>query len=249
MTDTPTTVHQLVADLKASIGGVGKHGKADPKMGGYKYQSIEDIIQALSPHLCRLGLTLRSELAHHKMDVLTGGKTDGEAHSVHVRYTWLGPAGDQLYIGEFLGEAHEFGGDKGANKAMTAARKLMLREHLLLTTNDDVDSESAPPPPDAHRQQQPRHRDDDLGDKLREAARPKSKGNEQRVWEALLAAAGGDAAVAEAEWKSWGMDDPARRAAGVVRQALAAIAAAAAAAEAADVGAAQEAQELEPEPF
>lgn len=149
MTEQPTvpTVSELVGQLSREVTAVGKHGTAPQQQGGYSYQGIEDIVDMVHKLVRKHGLTIYSELTAHDVDSWSANGKRVESHTVNVKYAWLGPAGDRLEIGVFAGMAWDYNGDKGLNKALTAARKVMLRDHLMLSTSEDIDSESQKPPP------------------------------------------------------------------------------------------------------
>ena len=145
-----TPIHTLIALLRSHIRGIAKHGQAAQAQGGYRYQSIEDILNAAGPWLALYGLTAEGTTIHHEMTHWTSEKSQRvESYTVLVRYRWRGPMGDTQKIGTYGGNAWDYAGDKAMNKAYTAARKLMWRDWLQLTTDDDVDTEAVNMPPDA----------------------------------------------------------------------------------------------------
>jgi len=126
-------VYQCIAEVSAALAteGIGKHRQADTfgdKEGGkkgFKFRGIDDVHNALAPHLARAGLVI---LPHVKKRALIerASKYGNPLFSVcvHVEYTLASSHDGSTALVTIVGEAMD-SGDKATNKAMSIAYKYM----------------------------------------------------------------------------------------------------------------------------
>lgn len=131
---------ELVAEAQRQISAVHKNKKAPDKVGGYAYQSIDDIVAMVGPILHELGLTLRHRTRSSEIRFLDRGVMA----KVVIRYELVGPDGDPFLLGVVHGAANDFG-DKALNKAQTAAKKRCFLDCFNIPTHGlETDAESDP---------------------------------------------------------------------------------------------------------
>ena len=115
-------IYALMARVLADVQPVGKDHQAPPEAGGYAYRSIDDVYAVLHEALARHGVICTPEVIQRETNYVKG--KDGRTrvhHVLTIRYTWSAPDGSSIAT-TTVGEAMD-SGDKGANKAMTAAYK------------------------------------------------------------------------------------------------------------------------------
>ena len=118
----------------ASIGAVGKSGKAAQQMGGYAYRGIDDVVNAVSPAL------IEQQLVIVPFDLETKTEPWAEKwHKVNVRmlFTILHSSGQWIST-EMVGQALD-NGDKGLGKARSYCLRELLTRMFLIPTSDDTE--------------------------------------------------------------------------------------------------------------
>lgn len=135
----PNLRQKLVACMN-ELERVEKRG--DNRAQGYKYVMAADIIDAARDVLAKNGVAfLASELSIEDRD---GYETRNGAHMnvVRVRMKFMFMDADSEESLEIFatGEGQDTG-DKGINKAKTAAIKYVLQQNLLMSTGDDPEDE------------------------------------------------------------------------------------------------------------
>lgn len=132
-------IYTLLPKAAAEIGVVGK-GDENAHFR-YKFRSIDDTISAVHPVFAKMGISLGSTVE----SVVREHQDKGDRRTVWtvitMRYTFYAPDGSNLSF-TAVGEGADQGGDKSANKAMSAALKYCLGQALLLPYGG-IDSESA----------------------------------------------------------------------------------------------------------
>lgn len=199
MTDTvdsaslPTVVQALAA-VMAEVQAVGKDGTNTQQ--GYSFRGIDGVMNAVGPALRKHGVVIVPTLEDATYrDVEVGrNRTLMREVTVRVRYTVHGPAGDTLE-GVVIGESMD-SGDKGTAKAFSVAYRTFLLQALTIPTHQ--------PDPDEQTYE-------------RATAAPRWEVGHAK--QALLAAVGGDKALAaeawtdlrgDDRWPSWEHDWPAK---------------------------------------
>ncbi len=119
----------------ASIGAVGKSGKAAQQMGGYSYRGIDDVVNAVSPAL------IEQQLVIVPFDSETKTEPWAEKwHKVNIRivFTILHSSGQWIST-EMVGQALD-NGDKGLAKARSFCLRELLTRMFLIPTSDDTEA-------------------------------------------------------------------------------------------------------------
>jgi hypothetical protein len=113
---------------------VGKDGKNSQQ--NYSFRGIDGVLNAVGPALRRHGVIVLPEtLAETHETVEVGAKrTPMKSVTVQVKYTFVGPEGDQL-VATVPGEAMD-SGDKATSKAMSVALRTCLIQTLALPTHE-----------------------------------------------------------------------------------------------------------------
>lgn len=123
-------VYQSITQVKAALGSVGKNKemKSGPQ---YSYRSIDDVLNKAHDGLVERGVIFAPNV--RSIQQSEAGRQIRTI--VHVDYAVYGPEGDSIYT-SVLGEACDTG-DKGTNKAMTAAFKVLLTQLFAIPFNTD----------------------------------------------------------------------------------------------------------------
>ena len=135
MTQSPE-VGELVAAIAAVTGAVGYVQKTGRNTHHrYTYASDEDLARAIGPELAANGLALMP----HRID------TTRDGDRVRLVVTWrIAHSSGQWMTIETVGEGVDKQ-DKAAFKAMTGARKYMLRLVFCIATGDDAEVDTPTP--------------------------------------------------------------------------------------------------------
>lgn len=158
MTDTteqaaPTNVVAALARIMGEIGGIEKlnpaqraqRGMSTGSDGGagisYPYRGIDQITGAAVPLLSKYGVVIVPVVLEHLTRDGLGRNGNQMEHLIRVQWHIYGPGGvDDAIAAETIGESRDTG-DKGANKAQTAAFKNLLLRILCITDpSDDTDN-------------------------------------------------------------------------------------------------------------
>ncbi len=139
-----TTIFKTIADVQADIAKRGISKEQLNKFDQYRFRGIDDVYNALSPILADHGLSILPAVQsyHHEMVQTSGGKAAVHTH-VTVNYNLSNREGDQC-TACIVGEAQDRG-DKGMNKAMSAAYKLLCFQLFCIPVegeSHDTESES-----------------------------------------------------------------------------------------------------------
>lgn len=130
---TERTVFQAVADVMADVTHVGKSDRND--FHKFMFRGIDTVIDNVGPALRKHRVMVFPELLQlDSRDTQTDkGKTAREV-TVRVKYTFYGPAGDDLSV-VVPGEAQDTG-DKAVSKAMSVAFRTALLQALAIPTRE-----------------------------------------------------------------------------------------------------------------
>src|SRR5215471_13195917 len=130
-------IYKLIPKIMAEIGAVGKEGKNEQQ--GYKFRSIEDVMNAAHPVLAKHGVFIAPEVIQKESQDRQTFNRNGEAKtsirvSLSVRHTWYASDGSSVPV-VTVGEGIDTS-DKGSNKAMSAAFKYNICQVLCIPTKD-----------------------------------------------------------------------------------------------------------------
>ena len=138
---TAPTIQQALTAVMQDVGAVGKGRRIEQGPAKYAYRGIEDMLSKIQPAFVAHGIVCYPQVlsAEYRDGTTKNGGSTREA-TMHVRFVFLGPAGDSIEV-ETIGEATDTS-DKASNKAMTAAYKYALLLTLAIPTQlDDQDAE------------------------------------------------------------------------------------------------------------
>lgn len=134
-------VVQAVTAVKRDLGAVAKEKRMEAGPARYSYRSIDDVLNKLHVPLCEHGVVLVPKVVvceREPTGVLTKSGAPIMHTTLHVKYDVFGPEGDTLAV-VTVGEALD-SGDKGVNKAFTAAFKGCLAQVFAIPfATDDSD--------------------------------------------------------------------------------------------------------------
>lgn len=139
MSDAPP-IQEALAAVMGAVRAVGKNDRNEAQR--FNFRGVDAVVNAVGPALRDHGVIVSPDLVDYASDSYTT-KNGAVMRSVtvHVRYTFTGPAGDQL-VCSVLGEASD-AGDKAVPKAMSVAFRTALLQALCLPTDEgDPDMES-----------------------------------------------------------------------------------------------------------
>ena len=132
-------IHELLPKAAAAIKAVGKTGENTQQ--NYKFRAVDDVVGAANPALSTLGISLTREVVSMDRGEAVKTSRGGQMRVtvLHCRFTFTAPDGSSITT-DAIGEGMD-SGDKGANKAMSAALKYALCHALLIPTEDRSDPE------------------------------------------------------------------------------------------------------------
>lgn len=131
-------IYRAIADVMRDIGAVGKD--AVNGNDGYKYRSIDAVMNALNPAMVKNGVIAVPKVIESRRE--ERAKKDGSGlifSVVKVSYTFYAEDGssvETIVIGEAMDD-----GDKSMNKAMSAAYKYACFQTFCIPTGELLDSE------------------------------------------------------------------------------------------------------------
>jgi len=129
------TIQTQLIEVAKKVGGVGKGGRNDAQR--YDYVRATDVVQATKGAFLDAGLFVSLSLDVPTVTVLDrGDKPQGVLYTVAGSIIVENDKGERVERG-VIGSGIDFGGDKGAYKAITGAWKYGLR--TLLQIPDEAD--------------------------------------------------------------------------------------------------------------
>tara|TARA_R110000824_G_scaffold114010_4_gene264171 strand:- start:557 stop:1318 length:762 start_codon:yes stop_codon:yes gene_type:complete len=133
---------QKVAEIMAGITPMFKSETAGSGSYGYKFISVNDMLDIARPKLAEKGIIFYGSV--QDMERFTGQGRNGNQTFVYLTVRWFVRDGDEEFSFVTLGEASDTG-DKAANKAFTAAQKQAISKLLMMSgTDDDNDRNMSP---------------------------------------------------------------------------------------------------------
>lgn len=133
-------VFETVSAVKADLGAVAKGKTMEQGPARYSYRAIDDVLNALHAPMVTHGLVICPHLIEVGQEARGQTRAGTPIHrtSVLVRYWISGAEGDSIEA-RTIGEALD-SGDKGYNKACTAAFKMLLTQLFAIPfATDDTD--------------------------------------------------------------------------------------------------------------
>lgn len=136
----PKNIYQSMALVMAKIEAVGKNKRCQ-QGASFNYRGIDDVYNALQPHLAEAGIvTLPCILEHHSEERKTSTGKTVTFVTAKMRYKFVASDGSSIDA-EVVGEAMD-SGDKATNKAMAIAHKYCLLQTFCIPTEDMPDPDS-----------------------------------------------------------------------------------------------------------
>lgn len=133
------TVAQALAAVMADVPAVKKDDKNQAQ--GFSYRGIDGVLNVVGPALRKHGVLVLPEVLSSEHRTMQGRNSTLNVASVHVRYRFVGPEGDELAC-DVVAESFD-AGDKAVTKAMSVAFRTALLQALAIPTHEpDPDSVS-----------------------------------------------------------------------------------------------------------
>lgn len=135
-------IYKAIANVMQDIGAVGKDAVNGDD--GYKYRSIDAVMNALNPAMVKNGVIAVPKVIESRRE--ERAKKDGSGlifSVVKVSYTFYAEDGssvETIVIGEAMDDS-----DKSMNKAMSAAYKYACFQTFCIPTGEMIDSEKDNP--------------------------------------------------------------------------------------------------------
>lgn len=137
---TVPTIHEALSHVMGEVQGVGKGG--ENKQQGYKFRGVDAVVNAVGPALRNHGVIVVPDLVHADYrPYSTKSGTQMMGCTVHVRYTFHGPAGDTIEC-SVMGESSD-SGDKATPKAFSVAYRTALLQALCIPTDEPDPDETS----------------------------------------------------------------------------------------------------------
>ena len=138
------TVYQAISQVTERLAkeGISKDKIADTGRGTYKFRGIDDVYNALAPFLAEAGLTVLPFCLSR--EVVERQSSKGTAlfyTTVTMRFDFVSKWDGSKHEVCMYGEAMD-SGDKGTNKAMSAAFKYACMQAFCIPTEGDNDTEN-----------------------------------------------------------------------------------------------------------
>ncbi|MUN54747.1 hypothetical protein GMA10_05910 [Kocuria koreensis] len=154
----PKKIHEALADVMEDVRAVRKGDQNTHQR--FMFRGVDAVVNAVGPKLRKHGVIVMPEVLEKSVDVAqTKNGAINYITKVTVKYTFTGPAGDQLSA-VVPGEAMDMQ-DKGTAKAMSVAFRTCLLQALCLPT-DDTD-------PDAENHEESVHPEDEIRSRIEQA--------------------------------------------------------------------------------
>jgi hypothetical protein len=132
VSDTPN-IYAALSSVMTDVLAVRKTGRNTDQ--NYSFRGVDAVVNAVGPVLRKHHVLLLPELLDVSYrDVRTSRDKPAREVTVRVRYTFVGPAGDQIEV-TVPGESMD-NGDKGTAKAMSVAYRIALLQALCIPTDE-----------------------------------------------------------------------------------------------------------------
>jgi len=135
-------IYKKIIEILRSVCPIGKDRKNSQQ--NYTFRGIDDMYNELHTHFSQHGVFITSEVKNNRREERPS-KGGGVLiwTIVDVCFTFVAEDGSAIHS-TMVGEAMD-SGDKGCNKAMSAALKYALMQMLLIPTEEKKDSENETP--------------------------------------------------------------------------------------------------------
>lgn len=151
---TPKKVYAAINRVQAALAkeGISKDRTANMPGGNYKFRGIDDIYNALSGLLAEHKLCVLPRMLTRQVVDRVSAKGNTLIYTVvEAEFDFVSSEDGSVHVVRTFGEAMD-SGDKGCNKAMSAAYKYAAMQAFAIPTEGDNDTENqthelAPPAP------------------------------------------------------------------------------------------------------
>jgi hypothetical protein len=131
-------IYESINAIMRNIPSIAKDKKNTQQ--GYNFRGIDDMYNALNPHLAEHGVFATSEVLHTEREERTTKNGGTLLYSIlTVKFTFYATDGT-FVTSTMIGEAMD-NGDKASNKAMSTAYKYALMQLFCIPTADVKDTE------------------------------------------------------------------------------------------------------------
>lgn len=141
---TGVGVYKAIAAVMGDLAKQGISKAQENKFDKYKFRGIDDVYNALAPLLSKHGLLILPRVLERHSEERSSGQGKALFYiTVAAEFDFVAAEDGSKHTVRAYGEAMDRG-DKGTNKAMTAAYKYACFEAFCIPTegSDDADSES-----------------------------------------------------------------------------------------------------------
>lgn len=146
MSESP--IPHVYAAITEVAGNLAKDGISKNKtaqtggQGSYKFRGIDDVYNALAPYLASAGLCILPRVLSREQVERTSAKGGALFYTtVQMEFTFASAKDGSTHVVSTYGEAMD-SGDKGTNKAMSAAYKYAAMQAFCIPTEGDNDTEN-----------------------------------------------------------------------------------------------------------
>jgi hypothetical protein len=131
------------------VNQIGKDKKADPKMGGYAFRGIDQVMDAVGVAMREVGLVMETHVLDRDYQVDQGRNSEGKtilwtSCRLTVRYTFVDPVDGSRHSFEMAGEARATD-DKATSKAEAMALKYGVLQALMVPVEGMPDGDGESP--------------------------------------------------------------------------------------------------------
>lgn len=136
------TVYQLIAEVAGELSQAGISKDRKNQTQGYQFRGIDDVYNALSPIMSKVGLVILPRVLGRELTERTSAK-GGIIFSVTVEaeFDFVSSHDGSKHTVKTFGEAMD-SADKATNKAMSAAYKYAAFQAFCIPTEGDNDADS-----------------------------------------------------------------------------------------------------------
>lgn len=136
-------VYKAIAAVQGEMAIVGiSKDRTNHQGSGYQFRGIDDVLNALAPILAKHKLVIMPRAIRREMTERTS-KSGGALFyiTLEVEYDFISAVDGSMHTAKGIGEAMD-SGDKGTNKAMSAAYKYVCFQAFCIPTEGDHDTEN-----------------------------------------------------------------------------------------------------------
>lgn len=148
MSEQPKQIFTLLPMVMADIGSIGKSN--ENRQQGYRYRSVDQILNALHPALVRHKVCLSVSISDRKTTVEERKDKAVVRTTLTMTVRFIAPDGSFLESSS-IGEGLDYNGDKSSNKCLSSAFKYLMFLTLAIpldeTSIDDSDRDPGPADP------------------------------------------------------------------------------------------------------